>query len=105
MVWQQYRSLPDIVRGRGVNQLADDWSSVTQSGRHLPWCLMAYRCSHCGNRTRFDVVDTVRRRRFHHFTLGGDLTIEEEDDLESTIESVTCQRCERSDGIEEFRLD
>lgn len=62
---------------------------------------MAYRCTHCGNKTRFDVVDTVRRRRFHHYSLGGELTIEEEDVLESTVESVTCRWCDRSDGIEE----
>ena len=60
----------------------------------------AYRCAHCGNRTRFDVVDSVRRRRFHHYTLGGELSIDEEDILQQEIETVTCRWCDRSDGIE-----
>jgi len=65
---------------------------------------MSYRCAHCGNRTRFDVVETVRRRSYHHFTLGGDLAIEEEEILSREIESVTCRWCDRSDGIEEYSI-
>jgi len=58
------------------------------------------RCAHCGNRTRFDVYDTVRRRRFAHFTLGGDVTIEEEEIFEVTGERIVCRWCDRDDGIE-----
>ena len=35
-----------------------------------------YRCTACGNLTRFDVVETTTVRSFHHFTVGGDLTVE-----------------------------
>ena len=59
-----------------------------------------YRCAHCGNRTRFDVVERLRRRSFHHFTLGGELTVEDEEILEREVESVTCRWCDRSDGVE-----
>lgn len=59
-----------------------------------------YRCSHCGNKTRFDVVETVRRRRYHHYTVGGDLRIDEEEILDRRVESVTCRWCDRADGIE-----
>jgi hypothetical protein len=59
-----------------------------------------YRCRHCGNRTRFDVYDVVRRRRFEHATLGGDVDIEEEQVLERTVERVVCRWCERDDGVE-----
>jgi len=59
-----------------------------------------YRCAACGNKTRFDVVETVRRRRFHHYSLGGELAVDEEEILESTVESVTCRWCDRSDAIE-----
>jgi uncharacterized protein YlaI len=59
-----------------------------------------YRCAACGNRTRFDVVETLRRRRFHHYSLGGELSIDEEEILQSDIESVTCRWCDRSDAIE-----
>jgi len=73
------------------------------------WCRvydrrMTYRCSHCGNKTRFDVVETVRRRLFHHYTLGGELDIEDEEILVREVESVTCRWCQRADGIEEFSL-
>lgn len=57
-------------------------------------------CTACGNRTRFDVVETVRRRRFHHYTLGGDLTVDEESVLEREVESVTCRWCDRSASVE-----
>jgi hypothetical protein len=65
----------------------------------------ALRCGHCGNRTRFDIYETVRRRSFAHYTLGGDLTIEEEEVLESTVERVVCRWCERTDAIERDRGD
>lgn len=59
-----------------------------------------FRCRHCGNKTRFDVVDTVRRRRYHHYTLGGEYTVDEEETLDHQVESITCRWCDRSDGIE-----
>jgi hypothetical protein len=52
-----------------------------------------YRCSGCGNLTRFDVVSSRRTRAFHHFTVGGDLEIEDEVVLEASVESVTCRWC------------
>jgi hypothetical protein len=60
----------------------------------------AFRCSACGNRTRFDVVETRRTRQFRHFDLGGDCTVEEEEVLASNVESVTCRWCGRSDAVE-----
>lgn len=48
------------------------------------------------------MVDSVRRRRFHHYTLGGELSIDDEEILGRTVESVTCRWCDRSDGIEEI---
>lgn len=52
-----------------------------------------YRCTACGNVTRFDVVATRRTRAFHHYTIGGDLEIEDEDVLEERVEQVTCRWC------------
>jgi hypothetical protein len=61
-----------------------------------------YRCSGCGNLTRFDVVATRRTREFHHYSLGGELTVEEQDDLSETVDSVTCRWCGATgDAIEE----
>jgi len=60
-----------------------------------------YRCSACGNLTRFDVVATRRTRAFHHYTVGGDLTVEDEELVEEQIEQVSCRWCGASgDGIE-----
>ena len=59
-----------------------------------------YRCSYCGNRTRFDVFDRVRRRRYAHFDLGGNVEYEDETVLDHHIEKVVCRWCDRSDGIE-----
>lgn len=52
-----------------------------------------YRCPACGNMTRFDVVATRRTRSFHHYTIGGDLTVEEEEVLAEEIERATCRWC------------
>ena len=52
-----------------------------------------YRCSACGNLTRFDVVSTRRTREFHHYTVGGELEIESTEVLSEEIESVTCHWC------------
>jgi hypothetical protein len=52
-----------------------------------------YRCGACGNVTRFDVEATRRTRAFHHYSIGGDLTIEEEEVLDEKIERVTCRWC------------
>lgn len=59
-----------------------------------------YVCTACGNRTRFDVVEAVRRRRFQHYTLGGAMSVDEEEILERTVESVTCRWCDRADAIQ-----
>jgi hypothetical protein len=59
-----------------------------------------YRCTACGNLTRFDVVSTRRTRAFHHYTVGGELDVEHEDVLDETIESVTCRWCGTPDTVE-----
>lgn len=52
-----------------------------------------YRCAACGNLTRFDVVTSRRTRAFHHYTIGGDLEIEEEEVLDERVERVSCRWC------------
>ena len=52
-----------------------------------------FRCSACGNLTRFDVVASRRTRAFPHFSVGGDLSVEDEEVLDETIEAVTCRWC------------
>lgn len=52
-----------------------------------------FRCGQCGNLTRFDVVETRRTRAYYHFTLSGELTIEDEEVLSAEREEVTCRWC------------
>ena len=52
-----------------------------------------YRGTACGNLTRFDVVTTRRTSAFHHYTVGGELRVEEERVLEERTEEVTCRWC------------
>jgi len=52
-----------------------------------------YRCSACGNLTRFDVTSRRQTRSFHHYTLGGELSVEEEEVLAEEIEDVSCRWC------------
>jgi hypothetical protein len=60
-----------------------------------------YRCSACGNLTRFDVVATRRTREFHHFSVGGELNVEDTELLDEQVETVTCRWCGASgDAIE-----
>jgi len=59
-----------------------------------------YRCTACGNLTRFDVTATRRTRSFHHYTLGGDLVVEAEEVLDERIEEVCCRWCGHGTSIE-----
>jgi hypothetical protein len=52
-----------------------------------------YRCTSCGNLTRFDVTSSRRTRAYHHYTVGGELSVEDEQVLEETIESIECRWC------------
>jgi hypothetical protein len=64
-----------------------------------------FRCGACGNLTRFDVVETRRIRAYYHFTIAGDLSVEEEEVLSAERERVTCRWCGASDRIEEVPVE
>lgn len=64
-----------------------------------------FRCGQCGNLTRFDVVRSRRTREYWHFSIEGELTVEEEEVLDADREKVTCRWCGSSDQIEEVPLD
>jgi hypothetical protein len=61
-----------------------------------------YRCAACGNLTRFDVTLTRRSRRFHHYTVGGDLTVEDEQVLGEVVEDVSCRWCGTGRSVEQL---
>lgn len=59
-----------------------------------------YRCTACGNLTRFDVTTTRRTRAFHHFSLGGELSVEDEEVLDEQVEDVLCRWCGSGGSVE-----
>lgn len=61
-----------------------------------------FRCGACGNLTRFDVVETRRTRSYYHYTVAGEVTVEDEEVLALDRETVTCRWCGSADSIEEI---
>lgn len=59
-----------------------------------------FRCTACGNLTRFTVTTTRRSRAYHHFTVGGELSIEDEEVLDETVEAVACRWCGHGEKVE-----
>jgi len=70
------------------------------SGRVPP---TRYRCTACGNLTRFDVTTSRRTAAFHHFTVGGELEVEDERVLDERVESVSCRWCGTGTSVVELR--
>jgi hypothetical protein len=58
------------------------------------------RCAACGNLTRFDVICTRRTAAFWHYSLAGELTVEEERDLDATVEELRCRWCGSTTEVE-----
>ncbi len=59
-----------------------------------------YRCAACGNLTRFDVVTSRRTRAFHHYTVGGELRVEDEVVLDEAVDAVSCRWCGTGASVE-----
>jgi len=65
-----------------------------------PGGITRYRCSACGNLTRFNVVTMRRTRAFHHFSVGGDLAVEDVEVLDESVEEVSCRWCGNGNAVE-----
>lgn len=65
----------------------------------LPAAGERFRCTACGNVTRFDVVETATTRRYLHADLSGASAFEEEEVLAHLVEQVTCRWCGRADAV------
>jgi hypothetical protein len=50
--------------------------------------------------TRFDIVETTTVRSFHHYTVGGELTIEEPEVVSRVVDAVSCRWCGHGRGVE-----
>jgi hypothetical protein len=64
-----------------------------------------YRCTACGNLTRFDVQARRRTRAFHHYSIGGELHVEDEILLEEVIEDVSCRWCGNGAAVDAVEAD
>jgi hypothetical protein len=64
-----------------------------------------YRCTACGNLTRFDVVTDRRTKAFHHFSVGGALSVEDEQVLTEDVVDVSCRWCGHGRAIEVVEED
>jgi hypothetical protein len=76
-------------RPLGTSQLA--WRPMDVPAR--------YRCTACGNLTRFDVRISRTTREYHHFTVGGSLQVEDAEVLSETIDEVLCRWCGHGDAV------
>ncbi|MDA3040104.1 MAG: hypothetical protein O3C27_11375 [Actinomycetota bacterium] len=62
-----------------------------------------YRCTACGNLTRFDVTVSRLTREFHHFSVGGALEIEQTEILDETVDEILCRWCGHGNDV--VRID
>ncbi len=65
----------------------------------LPDGATRWRCAHCGNLTRFDVIRSTRTREFVHVDLSGEPRIEEREVLAESVERVVCRWCNGVDTV------
>jgi hypothetical protein len=61
-----------------------------------------YRCDGCGNLTRFDVTTSQTTKAFHHYTVGGELDVEEEVVLSRNVDTVVCRWCGHGRSVVEI---
>jgi hypothetical protein len=66
----------------------------------LPTAETRWRCTLCGNLTRFDVLRRTRAREYVHLDLAGEPAVEEREVLEEVVEHVTCRWCKAVDQVE-----
>ncbi|WP_047871805.1 hypothetical protein [Nocardiopsis sp. RV163] len=69
-------------------------------GIAMPGDSERWRCTGCGNLTRFDVTRTVRSQDYVHLDLAGEGAVEERTVLSETIERVRCRWCGAADSVE-----
>lgn len=59
-----------------------------------------WRCTACGNLTRFDVLRTLKVQDFVHADLAGEPMVEERSILADVVERATCRWCNAVDQVE-----
>lgn len=69
-------------------------------GIAIPGGSERWRCTGCGNLTRFDVTRTVRSQDYVHVDLSGEGRVEESTVLSEKVERVKCRWCGATDSVE-----
>ena len=64
-----------------------------------------YRCEACGNLTRFEVTATRTTRAFHHYTVGGELSVEDLEVVSEHLDSVVCRWCGTGSNVVDIDAD
>lgn len=59
-----------------------------------------WRCTQCGNLTRFDVVRSSRVKEYVHLDLAGEPAVEDTEVLSETLEEVRCRWCGATGTVE-----
>ena len=59
-----------------------------------------WRCTSCGNLTRFDVTRSTRTDDYVHVDLAGAQVVEQRTVLQDVVEHVTCRWCSAVDAVE-----
>jgi hypothetical protein len=66
----------------------------------LPDAKSRWRCTRCGNLTRFDVIREQRANEFWHFDLAGDHSVEERELVIDDLKEVKCRWCGTGAAVE-----
>lgn len=66
----------------------------------LPTETTRWRCTLCGNLTRFDVTRSTRAVEYVHLDSVGVPRVEEREVVDETLESVRCRWCNTADRVE-----
>lgn len=66
----------------------------------IPTETTRWRCTQCGNLTRFDVTRRTRSRDYVHLDLSGAPQTEEHEILAEAVEHVRCRWCDTVDAVE-----
>ena len=66
----------------------------------LPGPDTRWRCTLCGNLTRFDVVRSTRAQEYVHVDLSGTPVVETREVLSDVVEHVECRWCRAVDAVE-----
>jgi hypothetical protein len=66
----------------------------------VPTAETRWRCTLCGNLTRFDVTRSSRVVEYLHLDLAGEAKVEEREVLSETLETIRCRWCNAVDQVE-----